>query len=168
MPRKVGQRVQNRLLLLGPPLCVGVEAGILDGDGCLGCEEVEEAQLFGTELPPFLQMDGGKRAHEALADEEGDHHHAPGGGVGVLVRAPFPGAVVGNDQRLLRACHLPHGALAHAETGPRGVGADVVAGHDLQLAAGLVEDGQLAPGDAQEGHGPLHHALEHPGKLQLS
>jgi hypothetical protein len=165
---EIGERVQQGLLFRGLLAFGGEQARVLDGDGRLGREQVEQPQVGLAELARWVGVDAGDGTHQPAADEQRCHHHRLHRGLRVLVRAPFPFLVVGDDERLPGDRDVPHPPFAHGHPRPDRVGLHVVAGDDDQLLGHLVVDGQLTAGDAQQRDGALEHHLEQSIQLQLA
>ena len=129
------------------PLGLIEQSGVLDRDGGLLCEQVQQVQIGSVELPGGIGTHGGEDADQLLADQQ--RHGQRGVQAGVQRHAAFPGAVVLDDQRLTGLGDAAHGPLAQLLPSADGVDAQVVADDDADLLAVFIVEGQFAPGGLQ-------------------
>ena len=149
------------------PLGRREEMGVLQGNGGLLPEQVEEPLIGGREGAGRMLVPDVDCADRPATDEQRRNHRGPRVDLGILIGSPRPGLVVGNEELLAGANHQAHRSFAHLEPGSPGIRFHSVIGRDHQLAARLIIGCQLTADRAQQGHGTLQHRLEKARQLEL-
>ena len=113
-------------------------------------------------------MDGGDDSDEPSADQKRSGENRLEGGDGVLLGAARPFLVVGNNEGLAGFGDTPHRSFAALHSGAEGIGAEIMAGDDHQLARILLVDRELTAGDAEQGNRPIENRVENFRELELA